>query len=66
MEMDQEDVSLLQMVQNVVELLDDCHPKVAGKLFVLLANDVMKNIIGTLNRDLNPAFGPFRTTARRP
>ena len=55
-EVDQEDVCLLQVLEGVVELLDHGRPEDAGELLVLLADDVVEDLVGALEGDLHPAL----------
>ena len=65
-EMDQEDVCLLKMLDGVVELLDNRSSVNAGKLFLLLTNDIVQDLIWTLQSDLYPTFVVVREAGRRP
>ena len=63
---DQEDVSLLQVLEGVVELLDHGRPEDAGELFVLLTDDVIKDLIRALESDLHPALVGLGARGQRP
>ena len=64
--MNQEDVSLLQMLDGVVELLDDRRPVNAGELLLLLTDDVVQDLVRTLQGDFNPAFVVLGQVGWRP
>ena len=59
-QVDKQLVSLGKMLEHEVKLLDNCHPMVAGKLFIALADEVIENVIGTLNCHFHLAFFPLR------
>ena len=59
-QVDEQLVSLGKMLQHEVKLLDNCHPMVARKLFVTLADEVIENVIGTLDCHFHLAFLPLR------
>ena len=63
---DQEEVSLLQVLQGVVELLDHSRPEDAGELLVLLADDVIEDLIWALKGDLHTTLVGLRAGGQRP
>ena len=64
--MDQEEVSLLQVLQCVVELLHHGRPEDAGELLVLLADDVIEDLVWTLEGDLHTTLVGLRAGGQRP
>ena len=66
MEMSEENIRLLKLLNGVVKLLDNCCSKNAGELFVFLADYVIKDLIWTLQVDLNPALVVFWSVVCRP
>ena len=64
--MNQEDVGLLKMLDGVVELLDNGRPVNAGELLLLLTDDVVQDLVWTLQSDLHPAFVVLGEVGRRP
>lgn len=65
-EVDQEDVCLLQVLEGVVELLDHGRPEDAGELLVLLADDVVEDLVRALEGDLHPALVGLGAGGQRP
>jgi hypothetical protein len=50
--MNEQLVGLAEVLERQVELLDDGGAVVAGKGFVRLTNDVVHNVVGTFNGNL--------------
>ena len=65
-EVDEEDICLLEMLQGVVELLHHGRPEDAGELLVLLADDVVEDLVRALQRDLHAALAGLGAGGQRP
>ena len=63
---DQEEVGLLQVLQGVVELLHHGRPEDAGELLVLLADDVIEDLVWTLECDLHTTLVGLGAGSQRP
>ena len=66
MKVDQEEVCLLQVLQGVVELLHHSRPEDAGELLVLLADDVVEDLVWTLECDLHTTLVSLGARGQRP
>ena len=62
----QEEVSLLQVLQGVVELLHHGRPEDTGELLVLLADDVIEDLVWTLESNLHTTLIGLRARGQRP